>query len=243
MRRHVARQMTAFSVTAVGLWVGIARAGDVEEGGSILSSHIEELYAVPMMPLWLCSFILLMLIFERAIALRASKTLDSKLVDEVLGHVGKLDVEAAHKTCEASRSVVGRAWAQGLHEFILGGVALEETLTNASSLALKPLKRNVQGITTISAIAPLLGLLGTVVGMVLVFDEIRISLNPDKQKMAEGIMIALFTTIFGIAIAIPGLIAGRYFTARIQRFAEIIEADIDRVRYRYLHAKAKEKDA
>jgi biopolymer transport protein ExbB len=227
-------------VVAFVLCAGIAQASPAPtDGATILRSHIEELYAVPMMPLWACSFVLLMLIFERALALRASRTLDRKLAEDVIGHVSSLDLDAAHKACEQSGTLVGRAWAQGLHEFILGGVALEETLTNASLLALKPLKRNVQGISTISAIAPLLGLLGTVIGMVLVFDEIRISLNPDKQKMAEGIMIALFTTIFGIAIAVPGLIAGRYFTSRIQRFAEIIEADIDRVRYSYLHARAK----
>ena len=240
MKRQLLLMIALSLIVLLGVALtGVAIAAEPDENASILSSHIEALYAVPMMPLWACSIVLVMLIFERTLALRASRTLDGKLAEEVIGHVSSLDLDAAYKACEQSRSLVGRAWAQGLHEFILGGVALEETLTNASLLALKPLKRNVQGIATISSIAPLLGLLGTVIGMVLVFDEIRISLNPDKQKMAEGIMIALFTTIFGIAIAVPGLIAGRYFTSRIQGFAENIEADIDRIRYSYLHAKAK----
>lgn len=208
------------------------------DNASVLSSHVEELYAVPMMPLWACSLVLAILIFERALALREANVLDGSLTQTVIDQAGKLDFESAQKHCEQSNTTVGRAWAQGLREFNLGGVALEETLTQASLLALKPLKRNIQAIGTIAAIAPLLGLLGTVVGMVLVFDEIRVSLNPDKQKMAEGIMIALFTTVFGIVIAIPGIIARRAFLSRVQRFSESIESDIDRVRYGYLHARS-----
>jgi len=218
--------------------LSVCIAAEAAQKTTILSSHIEALYALPMMPLWGCSLILLMLIFERAMALRASITLDDQLIRDVIKSASKLDMPAAHEACQKSKTLVGRAWAQGLREFNLGGVSLEDTLTNASLLALKPLKRNVQGISTISVISPLLGLLGTVIGMVLVFDEIRVSLNPDKQRMAEGIMIALFTTVFGIVIAVPGIIASRYFTSRIQRFAEIIERDIDRVRCSYLHAKA-----
>ena len=212
-----------------------------EQARGILTSHLSELYAWPMLPLWACSIVLIALVFERFGKLKATNILDHTLADEVAGLMAKLDVDGAYERAKKSDTVVGRAWAQGLHEFQLGGVPLGEALTNASVLAFKPLKRNLQAINTIAVIAPLIGLLGTVVGMVMVFDEISVAVSPDKQAMAEGIMVSLFTTVFGMIVAIPGIVAGRYFKARIVTFADGVEADIDRVRYRYAHASATKK--
>ena len=210
---------------------------------SVLTSHLAELYSIPMIPLWLCSLVMLTLIFERFRALRAGKILDPQLSQSVVKLAADDNLQQAHEEASQSKTLVGQAWAQGLHEFLLGGVSLEEALTNSTVLAFKPLKRNLQGISTISVIAPLLGLLGTVIGMVLVFDEISVAQNPDKQKMAEGIMVALFTTVLGITIAVPGIVLGRYFASRLVAYAEVVEADIDRIRYRYAHALAQHAKA
>ncbi|NQT93564.1 MAG: MotA/TolQ/ExbB proton channel family protein [Lentisphaerae bacterium] len=216
-----------------------ARAGTAAASTqNVLESHMRELYSAPMIPLWLCSLVLLTLILERFAALRARRILDPGMVDEISDLVGDLRVKDAQERAGQSKTMVGQAWKQGLHEFLLGGVKMEETLTNACALAFKPLKRNLQGIRTISVISPLLGLLGTVIGMVMVFDQVRLSLNPDKQLLSEGIMVALFTTVFGIVIAIPGIVCANFFSSRIAGFAESAEADIDRVRYRHAHALA-----
>ncbi|MDA0840664.1 MAG: MotA/TolQ/ExbB proton channel family protein [Planctomycetota bacterium] len=217
-----------------------AFAEEAREGG-VLTSNIEELYSLPMLPLWLCSLALLTLIFERFNALKASKVLDSSLAETLTKLAGEQKMEDAETASSKSDTMVGKAWSKGLHEFLLGGVDLEEALTNATALAFKPLSRNLQGITTISVISPLLGLLGTVIGMVMVFDQISVSLDPDKQLMAKGIMTALFTTIFGIMIAVPGIVCGRYFDSCIRRYAEFAEASIDEIRYAYLHAEAQSK--
>ena len=209
--------------------------------GNVLQSHLSELYTLPMIPLWICSIVLVMLIFERFRALRAARILDPALSLECAKLAGERDFESAQAACERSASLTGRAWAQGFQEFSLGDIALEDSLTNSTALAFRPLKKNISGISTIAVIAPLLGLLGTVAGMVLVFDELSISASPDKQAMSEGIMVALFTTVFGMLIAIPGIVAGRYFNGRVRSFAETVEADIERIRYQHLHSKSRKE--
>ena len=201
-----------------------------------------ELYSIPMIPLWVCSVVMLALIFERFCSLRCGRIMDPKLAKQMITHAEKGDLQSAQDDASKSKTLVGKAWAQGLQEFHLGGVSLEEALTNATVLAFKPLKRNLQGINTIAVIAPLLGLLGTVIGMVLVFDEISVAQNPDKQKMAEGIMVALFTTVFGITIAVPGIVLGRFFHSRIVAFADNVEADIDRIRFGHAHASSQQDE-
>jgi len=206
--------------------------------GNVLQSHIKELYTLPMIPLWICSIILIMLIFERFRALRAGSILSPALAVECTKLAASGDIAAAQEKCEKSGTLVGNAWAQGFQEFSLGDIALEDSLTNATALAFRPLRKNISAISTIAVIAPLLGLLGTVAGMVMVFDELSISATPDKQAMSEGIMVALFTTVFGMIIAIPGIVAGRFFISRTRSFAETVEADIEKIRYQHLHARA-----
>lgn len=232
-------QAGVFAAIAIATSTAARAATAVTDASqNVLESHMKELYSAPMIPLWLCSVVLLTLIFERISALRARRILDPGMVDEISDMVGELRVEDAQARAGQSNTLVGQAWKQGLHEFLLGGVKMDEALTNACALTFKPLKRNLQGIRTISVISPLLGLLGTVIGMVMVFDQVRLSLNPDKQLLSEGIMVALFTTVFGIIIAIPGIVSANFFSSRIAGFAENVEADIDRVRYRHAHALA-----
>jgi len=209
-----------------------------QSGG--LSSNLAALYSMPMIPLWICS---IMLLIERFRALRAGAIVDPAMADKVVQCVGDNRVGDAKQAAVAYNTVVGRAWDKGLTEFQLGDISIEEALTDSTALAFKPLRRNLSGIATISVVSPLLGLLGTVIGMVMVFDEISLSVNPDKQEMARGIMLALYTTVFGLIIAIPGIVGGRYLSNRVNRFAEQVEADIDRVRYAFVHARNRKREA
>jgi biopolymer transport protein ExbB len=218
-----------------------ALAADAAQTGA--RSKIMELFTIPMVPLWLCSIVLVALIFERAKALKTANVMDPDMVEEVTDLAGKLQIDKAQQVAEGSGTVVGDAWSQGLKEFQLGGVPIQEALTNATALAFKPLKRNLQIMGTIAGIAPLLGLLGTIIGMIMVFDQISVAGGADKSKLAEGIMVALFTTAFGLIVAIPGIIFNRYFGSRVQGFAERCEGDINRIKYRYSHARSKKGGA
>lgn len=190
-------------------------------------------------PLWLCSVVLTAMVIDRARHLKASRILDPEMMAEVIDHLSRRDVAAAQQRAATSNSVIARAWEEALSEFSLGGISLMETLTQASVLALKPLKRNLQAISTIAAIAPLLGLLGTIVGIILAFSRIADTGGANKSQLAGAISLALFTTAGGILVAIPAIIAGRYFSAKLVTFAEQVEISINRAHQSYQHALAR----
>ncbi len=194
-----------------------------------------QLFGWAMWPLWLCSIILIALILERRKKLAAAAVYDPVLLDQCCSLIGAGKTADAEQAARGNDTVIGRAWAQGLHEFQLGGVALADALTTASSLALKPLKRNLGAIATIAAISPLFGLLGTIIGMILTFSQINADGGADKAELAGGISMALFTTAAGLIVAIPAIIANRWFGAKLTSHAEIVEAAINRAQYRLTH--------
>lgn len=199
-------------------------------------------FGAGMIPLWICSIALVALILERARALKSRHILDDEMVEAVLNCVANGNLEGARKKASESTTVLGRAWEQGLQEYLLGGVSIEEGLTNSTVLHFKPLKRNLQAIQTLGVISPLFGLLGTVVGMIMTFSEIALHGNADKAALAQGIGVALFTTAGGLIVAIPAIVSNRFYIARITSFAEQAEAAINRVSYRHRHVMAEEKE-
>lgn len=219
--------------TTTAVTAAAAPAGGGHGGGDF--DVAGEIFAWGMSPLWLCSFILVAMVIERLRTLRPHKVLDPAMSDEVATLVGAGRIEEAQVRAKASDTVVGRAWSQGLHEFSLGGVPLEEALTTATSLAFKPLKRNLAGIATIGVICPLFGLLGTIIGMIITFTHISAAGGADKSAIAGGIAFALVKTAGGLVVAIPAIVAGRYFQGRLGIFAVQAEAAIARVNYRHNH--------
>lgn len=205
-----------------------------EKGGK--EAWLEQIYSWGMWPLWACSIALVALVLERRKALRAERVIDPAVVLRVTDLVGELKIEEAEKEAEKSSTVLGQAWARGLHEFHLGGMTMAEALTNSTALAFKPLKRNLQGIATLGVISPLFGLLGTILGMIVIFGEIANSGGADKAKLAGGMGLALFTTAGGLLVAIPAILCNRYFTSRLTNLAEQAELAINQVNYRHVHA-------
>ena len=131
-----------------------------------------DFFSPAMWPLWACSITLLTLIIEKLKSLQASRILDPDLTEKIFESIKDLDIKDAEGIAERSDTLIGKAWAQGLHEFSLGGISLHNALTEASELALKPLKKYLSAIATIGVISPLLGLLGTIIGMIITFSHI-----------------------------------------------------------------------
>ncbi|HUS46504.1 MAG TPA: MotA/TolQ/ExbB proton channel family protein [Phycisphaerae bacterium] len=197
-----------------------------------------QIFGWGMIPLWICSIVLVALVFERRKALRPAKVIDPGMVDKVADLVSELKVDEARELAAGSPTVLGKAWGRGFHEFQLGGMSLSEALTDSTLLVFKPLRRNLQGLATLGVIAPLLGLLGTILGMIIIFGQIAATGGADKSRLAGGIGLALFTTAGGLIIAIPAILSNRYFTARVTGFADQAEEAISRVNYRHSHAAA-----
>jgi len=204
---------------------------------------LHQILGPGMWPLWLCSFALLALILNRARALARRRIFDATLATRVREHVAKLDFTAAEDEARKSPTLIGRAWADGLREFRAGGLALNEALSGVSGVALRPLKRNLNHIATIGVIAPMFGLIGTVVGMILTFSTLAQTGGVDKTKLASGLAFALYKTAGGLIVAIPAIVAGRYFQGKIAAYAAETEADIQSLHYAQVHAKAHAGDA
>jgi len=213
-------------------------AEDMGEGSLAKADWLRQIFGWGMIPIWACSIVLVSLILDRRKALRAEHIIDPAMVDEVSELVGEMKLEEARQVSEDSDTILGRAWAQGLHEFSLGGMSLSEALTNSTVLGLRPLRRRLAGIATIGVISPLFGLLGTVLGMIITFGQIAATGGADKTQLAGGIGLALFTTAGGLIVAIPAILSNRYFTARVTGFAEQAEEAISRVNFRHSHALA-----
>jgi len=195
------------------------------------------LFHWPMLPLWLISVVLVALLFERLRALREGRIIDQTMIDDVTACMGDGDVAGARERAEASDTVLGKAWAQALHEFELGGVGLSDALMDATLLAFKPLKRNLTAITTVGVISPLFGLFATVIGIIISFGQMGAEGGADKAELAKAIGIALFGTAGGILLAIPAIVMGRWFHSRVVGFAERAEAAIHRLNYVFARSK------
>jgi biopolymer transport protein ExbB len=187
----------------------------------------------PIWPLILCSIVALALIIERLYHLRPSLVAPPKLLDEVLG-VTRSTLPAADVVNKlADNSVLGGVLAAGLRTVIaeprVTEPALRQSLENAGRTALHGLERYLNTLGTIAAAAPLLGLFGTVVGMIEIFGSQAPSGGGNPQQLAHGISIALYNTAFGLMIAIPALMFYRYFRGRVDEFQLGMELASERI--------------
>ncbi len=195
----------------------------------------QQIFSLGMLPLWICSFVLAALIFNRFRALRRTRVLDPAKLERVVARIEALDYPGAEREAASSNTVVLSAWTKGLRQFQLGGILLEEALANATSVALKPLKRNINHMATIGVIAPMIGLIGTVVGMIMTFSALAQTGETDKTKLAAGLAFALYKTAGGLIVAIPAIVAGRFFTGKVTAYAAEAEAAILSAHYAQRH--------
>lgn len=202
---------------------------------------VHQVFGPAMAPLWLCSVTLLGIIFNRFRATRRSIIVDKEMVKEVTALVGELKLTEAMQRAAKSPTRIGRAWAKGLKEFILGGVPLQQALTESSVVALKPLRAHLWLVTTIGVVAPMFGLIGTVVGMIITFSTLAETGGVDKAKLAVGLSFALYKTAGGLIVAIPSILFGRFFTSRVGAYVEEVESDILTVSYAHSHGLARAK--
>ncbi len=182
-----------------------------------------------MIPIGAMSIILVMLVIERMIALRRERVMPRGLVD-TLGEMGSvpgvMDPRQAYRLCQqfpSSTAVVIRAM---LLKTGRPQSEVEHAVSEASEREAERLYANVRWLNLIAAIAPLMGLFGTVWGMIRAFfDTTQLAAGQNKADfLAQGIYVALVTTLGGLAVAIPAAIFAHYFEGRIQRlFHEIDE--------------------
>ena len=189
----------------------------------------------PIWPLILCSIVAMALIIERFYHLRPSQVAPARLLDEVIG-VTRSSLPTADVVNKlADNSVLGGVLAAGLRSVIaeprITEPALRQSFENAGRTAVHNLERYLNTLGTIAAAAPLLGLFGTVVGMIEIFGSQAPSAGAgsNPQQLAHGISVALYNTAFGLMIAIPALMLYRYFRGRVDEFQLTLEMAAERM--------------
>ena len=183
----------------------------------------------------MCSVVALALIIERLYHLRQGLVAPRTLLEEVIT-VTRANLPPADVVNKlAANSVLGGVLAAGLRSVIaeprIAEVQLRQAFENAGRTAIHNLERYLNTLGTIAAAAPLLGLFGTVVGMIEIFGSqaptAGVAGNP--QQLAHGISIALYNTAFGLIIAIPALMFYRYFRGKVDAFQLEMELAAERM--------------
>jgi biopolymer transport protein ExbB len=179
-----------------------------------------------MLPIGVCSFILLVFVFERTIALRRGRVIPRPFVRRFLEQIadGQLDRKTAAELCEENGSPVAEVFAAAVNKWGRPSVEVEQAIIDAGERMTNGLRAYIRLFNGISTICPLLGLLGTVLGMISAFNAIATAAAMGRPELlAGGISQALLTTAAGLTVAIPALIAYLFFVGRVDKL--VIEID------------------
>jgi len=168
-----------------------------------------------MLPILLCSIVALGICAERLLTLNPGKITPPHLLARVWTQLKNNEMDAPQLRNLRASSPLGTILAAGLGNAHLGREVMKSSIEEAASHVVHDLERYLNTLGTIAAVTPLLGLLGTVVGMIKVFTEIMAQGTGNASVLAGGISEALITTAAGLSVAIPALIMHRYFVGRI----------------------------
>ena len=180
-----------------------------------------------MIPIAVCSLILVALIFERTISLRRGRVIPKPFVTRFLQQIrsGELEHDQALELCEKNGSPVSEVFAGAVRKWGRPAVEVEQAIIDAGERATNGLRRYLRVFNGVATVTPLLGLLGTVVGMIRAFNAIATSDAMGRPELlANGISQALLTTAAGLSVAIPALICYMFFVSRVDRLIIDIDA-------------------
>ena len=168
----------------------------------------------PIWPLIFASVIALAIIIERSYTLRSRLISPPNLLEQTLENLRRHGINSDIMRALAEGSPMGRVFASGLRSMHGSRELMKESLEETGRSVAHELERYLTALGTIATVAPLLGLLGTVIGMIEIFGA-QSPGGGNPAKLAHGISIALYNTAFGLIVAIPSMIFYRYFRARV----------------------------
>ena len=178
-----------------------------------------------MVPIVACSILALAIVLERFWTLRASRVAPPQTINELWRWIKKKELNGRKLKALQASSPLGRILAGGLLNAKHGREIMKESIEQEASQVIHELERFLNPLGTVATIAPLLGLLGTVIGMIKVFAEIQLAGVGNAANLAGGISEALITTAAGLSVAIPALIFHRYFIRRVDELVVSMEQE------------------
>ncbi len=168
----------------------------------------------PIWPLIIASILALAIIFERSYTLRRNQIVPPSLLDQTLAALRKEGPTTNLLRVLAEGSPLGRILSAGIRNSSSSREIMKESLEEAGRAVAHDLERYLPTLGTIASIAPLLGLLGTVIGMVEIFGS-QTPTGGNPAVLAHGISVALYNTAFGLIVAIPSMIFYRFFRGKV----------------------------
>lgn len=202
-------------------------AAEEEEGGGTLHKRIKQLFieggAGFMGAVLLCLIFGLALAIERIIYLNLATTNTDKLLQRIEEAMESGGVEAAKEVCRDTRGPVASIFYQGLDRADEGIEVVEKSVISYGSVQMGLLEKNLSWISLFIAIAPMLGFMGTVIGMIDAFDSIQMAGDVSASLVAGGIKIALITTVSGLVVAIILQIFYNYLVSKIDGIVNNME--------------------
>lgn len=178
-----------------------------------------------MVPILACSLVAMVIIIDRFLALRRVRVLPEQLLHILRGWIERGAVNRQEIEALPLDSPLGRIVATGLNHRSGGREILRERIEDTGRHVVHELERFLSPLGTIAAISPLLGLLGTVAGMIKIFQIVSVQGNSNFSLLSVGIAEALLTTGAGLTVAIPSLLFYRYFHARVDALVVQMEQE------------------
>ncbi|MFP4079780.1 MAG: MotA/TolQ/ExbB proton channel family protein [Ectothiorhodospira sp.] len=181
-----------------------------------------------MLPILACSVLALAIVLERFWALRRRRVVPPRLVVQIWQWLQAGELDETRLRALRDASPLGRILASGLVNRAHSREVMKESIEDTGRQVAHELERYLNTLGTIAAVTPLLGLLGTVLGMIQVFSVITSVGVGDPGELAGGISQALITTAAGISVAVPALIFHRYFRGRVDEL--VLEMEQEAIR-------------
>ena len=178
-----------------------------------------------MLPIILCSIIAMAIVFERLWTLRPSRIAPRNTLSQVWKWIKSNDLDSKKVASLRESSPLGEILAAGITNARYGRDIMKESIDEQAGRVIHELERYLNTLGTIAAVAPLLGLLGTVIGMIDVFTVIMLEGTGNAGVLAGGISKALITTAAGLSVAIPSVIFHRYFVRRVDELVVAMEQE------------------
>jgi biopolymer transport protein ExbB len=180
-------------------------------------------------PLGVLSVIVFAIAFERLWKYRGLEAATREMTRKLVDHLLKRDLAAARALCEASTTPMSAVFAEGLRWGNFAVEDVQQILATARQEFLTDLKRGVWFVGTIGSLAPYIGLLGTVIGIIKAFQSISASKGGGPEVVAGGVAEALITTAFGLFVAIPAVMGYNYLVHRVQRLALEVQVSVSEI--------------
>jgi biopolymer transport protein ExbB len=179
-----------------------------------------------MYPLAVFNILFIAVVIEKFISLRNGRVLTPEVIHAIENLREPSDIPMAIRTCERHDTPLAHIVRAGLEEAETSGGDVRQAMEDTGRREVKRLERYLVVLATAAAASPLMGLLGTVFGMIKVFSVISIEGVGVASRLSGGIAEALITTAFGLLIGIPALVAYNFFDSRVENFVIKIEGNV-----------------